>query len=94
MSHFDSLDIELQFLSTKSNSNHEEEFLNESFEEDQNKYINKDEDFVTQLNKVFYIPNSPNSEILKSENVNIVQKNAHNIPLNNMTPKNCYILRR
>ena len=87
---FDSLDFELQYLSTKNNLNNEG-FLNVSFDEDQSKYINKDDDkddYDTQLNKIFYIPNNPNPEILKSENINIVQNNIQNISLNNNIPKN------
>ena len=92
MSHFDSLDIELQFLSTKNTINNED-FLNKSFEEVQSEYSKKDDDFETQLNKLFYIPESLNPEILESENVNIAQKNTPNASPNNITQKNVlYIL--
>jgi hypothetical protein len=92
MSHFDSLDIELQFLSTKNTINNED-FLNKSFEEVQSEYSKKDDDFETQLNKLFYIPESLNPEILESENVNIAQKNTPNASPNNVTQKNVlYIL--
>ena len=92
MSHFDSLDIELQFLSTKNTINNED-FLNKSFEEVQSQYSKKDDDFETQLNKLFYIPESLNPEILESENVNIAQKNTPNASPNNITQKNVlYIL--
>ena len=91
MSHFDSLDIELQFL-TKNTINNED-FLNKSFEEVQSEYSKKDDDFETQLNKLFYIPESLNPEILESENVNIAQKNTPNASPNNVTQKNVlYIL--
>ena len=91
MSHFDSLDIELQFL-TKNTINNED-FLNKSFEEVQSEYSKKDDDFETQLNKLFYIPESLNPEILESENVNIAQKNTPNASPNNATQKNVlYIL--
>ena len=91
MSHFDSLDIELQFL-TKNTINNED-FLNKSFEEAQSEYSKKDDDFETQLNKLFYIPESLNPEILESENVNIAQKNTPNASPNNVTQKNVlYIL--
>ena len=86
MSYFDPLDIELQFLSTKNNINNED-FLNESFEEVQSKYSKKDNDFETQLNKLFYVSESLNPEILESENVNIAHKNTPNVPLNNIAQK-------
>lgn len=88
MTYFDSLDFELQFLSTRNNLNNEY-FLNESYEEEQSKYINKNEDvFETQLNKLFFLHNNANPEILKSDNVNCVQKNTHNVPFNSLTQKN------
>ena len=86
MSYFDPLDIELQFLSTKNNINNED-FLNESFEEVQSKYSKKDYDFETQINKLFYMTESLNPEILESENVNIAHKNTPNVPLNNIAQK-------
>ena len=87
MNYFDSLDIELQFLSTKNNLNNEEDFLNESYEEDQNNFTHK-EDFETQINKVFYIPNSCNPEILESEDINMIQKSTPKVSPNDITPKN------
>ena len=92
MTHFDSIDFELQFLSTKNIIN-SEYFVNESFEEIQSEYSKKDDNFETQLNKLFYIPDSLNPEILESENVNIAQKNTPNASPNNVTQKNVlYIL--
>ena len=87
MTHFDSIDFELQFLSTKNIIN-SEYFVNESFEEIQSEYSKKDDNFETQLNKLFYIPDSLNPEILESENVNIAQKNTPNASPNNITQKN------
>ena len=87
MNSFDSLDLESQYNSTTDNQNNIN-YLENSFEENQNFNYKDDHNFETQLNKLNLTPNIINPEILESENdINIIQ-NPRNIPKNNITPKN------
>ena len=87
MSYFDTLDFESQYNSTTTNQNNIN-FLDNSFqEEDQNIYINKDDNFETQINKLTFMTNNPNPEILKSENEIYMIQNP-NMSQNKITSKN------
>ena len=82
---FDTVDLECQYYSTKTENQNSINLLDNSFEEDQNLFFKKDNNLETELN---FIPNSPNPEIYQFENdIDIIQ-NPKNIPQKDITPKN------
>ena len=88
---FDTVDLECQYYSTKTGNQNSINLLDNSFEEDQNVFFKKDDNLETELNKLHFIPNSPNSEIFQFENdIDIIQ-NPINMPQKDITPKNLLI---
>lgn len=86
MSYFDTIDFENQFSSTTDNQNSQNSinFLENSFEEEQNTFMIKEDNFFTEINKINSMPINQNPEIIKTEsNININQN-----PINNITPRN------
>ena len=90
MNSFDIIDFELLNSSTTGNHNNQNSinFLDNSFKEEENQYEYIDDIFETQTNKLIFIPNTHNSEIIKEENdFNIFQN-----PKNDKTPKNLLLI--
>ena len=86
MSYFDTIDFENQFSSTTDNQNSQNSinFLENSFEEEQNTFMIKEDNFFTEINKINSMPINQNPEIIKTENnININQN-----PIHNITPRN------
>ena len=86
MNFSDTIDLENYYSSSTDYLNNQNSinFIDKSFEDEQNLYPNKDDIFETQLDKSNFISNTPSSEILKLENdINIFEN-----PINNINAKN------